>query len=59
MKKRRIGVLIKNVTLKKQIEAEKIKLKGEHIHDVKKYLRKHGLIRVGNCGPRRYNAKNI
>jgi len=51
MKKRRIGVLIKNVTLKKQIESEKIKLKEEHIHEVKKYLRKHGLIRVGTTAP--------
>lgn len=51
MKKRRVGVLIKNVTVKKMIEAEKIKLKGEHIHDVKKYLRNHGLIRVGTTAP--------
>ena len=50
-KRRRVGVLIKNKTLRKQIENKKAQLKEIHIHDVKKYLRKHGLIRVGTSAP--------
>ena len=50
-KRRRVGVLIKNKTLRKHIEDKKNKLKEIHIHDVKKYLRKHGLIRVGTSAP--------
>lgn len=51
IKNRRIGVLIKNKTLRKNIEDKKAQLKEIHIHDVKKYLRKHGLIRVGTSAP--------
>ena len=51
IKNRRVGVLIKNKTLRKNIEDKKAQLKEIHIHDVKKYLRKHGLIRVGTSAP--------
>ena len=51
IKKRRIGVLIKNKTLRKNIDNKKAELKKIHIHDVKKYLRKRGLIRVGTAAP--------
>ena len=50
-KNRRVGVLIKNKTLRKQIEDQKAGFKKTHIHAVKKYLRKHGLIRVGTSAP--------
>ena len=50
-KKRRVGVLIKNKTLRKKIEEKKKELKKTPINDVKKYLRKHGFIRVGTPAP--------
>ena len=37
--------------MRKNIENQKAGFKKTHIHDVKKYLRKHGLIRVGTAAP--------
>jgi len=51
LKRRRVGVLIKNKTIKKIIEEQKMQLKKKHIHIVKKNLRFRGLIRIGTAAP--------
>jgi len=51
LKKRKIGVLIKNKTVRKKIEDKKSQLKTTHIHEVKKYLRNHGFIKAGTPAP--------
>jgi len=50
-KKRIIGVLVKNKTMKKRIQNDIQILKKTSIHDIKKYLRKHGLIKMGSAAP--------
>ena len=52
LKKRTIGIMIKNKTLKKKIIDKKQKLQKTSIYDVKKYLRKRGLIKVGSAAPK-------
>ncbi len=48
---RKVGVLIKdNKTRKKIIEAQK-ELKRTSMPDIKKYLKHHGLIKVGTTAP--------
>ena len=37
--------------MRKKIEEKKSELKKTHIHDVKKYLRKHGFIKAGTPAP--------
>lgn len=50
-KRRIIGVLVKNKTMKKKIQNDIQILKKTSIHDIKKYLRKHGLIKMGSAAP--------
>ena len=47
----RIGVLIPNKTIRTQILAKKQKIRETPIEDVRKYLIKNGLIRVGSSCP--------
>ena len=47
----KIGVLIKNNKARKTIKKEITNLKKKSINNVKKYLRKHNLIRIGSPAP--------
>ena len=51
IKKRKVGLLIKNSQTRKNIMLAHKELKVKPLHDVKKYLREHGLIRVGSSCP--------
>ena len=51
MKNRKIGVLVKNRTMKKNVQKELAHLKNDPIFGIKKYLRKHGLLRIGTPAP--------
>ena len=51
LKRRKIGVLIKNLTMKKEIQKELQRLKKEPLHNIKKNLQKKGLIRIGSFAP--------
>jgi len=47
----KVGVLIKNKTLRNRITTEKQLLKQKPIEDIKRHLMKNGLIRVGTTAP--------
>jgi hypothetical protein len=47
----KVGVLISNRTLRKTISTQALHLKQTPIAEVKRYLVKHGLIRVGTASP--------
>jgi hypothetical protein len=47
----RVGVLVSNRTIRNQIQSQCQALKETPIEDVKKYLVKHGFIRVGSSTP--------
>jgi len=47
----KVGVLIKNRNSRKTIKKEISNLKKKSINNVKKYLRKHNLIRIGSSAP--------
>ena len=47
----KVGVLISNRTIRKTISTQALHLKQTPIADVKRYLVKHGLIRVGTASP--------
>ena len=48
---RTISVLIKGSTMRKKINQEKIMLSKKSIHDIKNYLKKHGLLKAGSSCP--------
>jgi len=47
----KIGVLIKNRTMKKKIQKDLEDLKDAPLFGIKKYLRRHGLLRIGTPAP--------
>jgi hypothetical protein len=49
--KPKVSVLISNKTIRNNISTKKQLLKQHSIHDIKKYLIKHGFIRVGTATP--------
>lgn len=49
--KNRVGILIKNKKTRKNIEKEMTTLKKKSMNQIKKYLRKHNLIRIGSPAP--------
>ena len=49
--KRKVSVLIKNNKTKKSIIAEHNSLKEESIHNIKKYLKSHNLLKSGSIAP--------
>jgi len=49
--KNRVGVLIKNRKTRKNIEKEMNTLRKKSMNQVKKYLRKHNLIKIGCAAP--------
>ena len=46
-----VGVLIKNRLARKTVKKEVSHLKKKSINNIKKYLRKHNLIRIGSSAP--------
>ena len=50
-KYRKVGVLIKNQKTKKNVLQAQKELKKTPITDVKQYLKKHGMIKVGSTAP--------
>jgi len=48
---RKVGVLIKNKQTRKNIINTQKELKKTNITDVRKYLRQHGMIKVGSTCP--------
>lgn len=49
--KPKVSVLISNKTIRNNISTKKQLLKQHSIHEIKKYLIKHGFIRVGSATP--------
>ena len=49
--KNRVGVMIKNRITRKNIEKEMTTLKKKSMNQIKKYLRKHNLIKIGSSAP--------
>ena len=49
--KNRVGVLIKNKKTRKNIKKEMDTLRKKSMNQVKKYLRKHNLIKIGSSAP--------
>lgn len=50
-KSRKISILLKNSSTRKQILSAQKELKREDINKMKEYLRNHNLIKVGSCAP--------
>jgi hypothetical protein len=48
---RNVGVLVSNRTIRKGITTKKQLMKQTPIHEIRKYLVKHGLIKVGTTAP--------
>lgn len=49
--KNRVGILIKNKKTRKNIEKEMNILKKKSMNQIKRYLRKHNLIKIGSSAP--------
>ena len=49
--KNRVGVLIKNKKTRKNVKKEMETLRKKSMNQVKKYLRKHNLIKIGSSAP--------
>ena len=47
----KVGVLVKNKTTRKIIKNEVNVLKKKSIQEVKEYLRKHNLVKIGSNAP--------
>tara|TARA_Y100000389_G_C17425760_1_gene499427 strand:- start:118 stop:1182 length:1065 start_codon:yes stop_codon:yes gene_type:complete len=47
----KVGVLVKSALTRKKVKDEQKVLKERSLSDVKKYLKKHNLIRAGTCAP--------
>ena len=52
IKNRIVRVIIKNKTMKKKVEDKKIQLKKKSIYEIKKHLRRKGLIKIGSAAPK-------
>jgi multimeric flavodoxin WrbA len=50
-KNNRVGVLVKNRKTRKQVKSEHGKLQKTSLQDIKNYLVKHNLIKVGSNAP--------
>ena len=55
---KKIGVLIKNHHTRKRIEKERNQLNYTSMYEVKDYLRRHGLLKIGSTAPD-YLLRNI
>ena len=47
----KVGVLVSNKTMRKQVDTKKVMLQQTPIQDVKKFLIKNGFIKVGSVAP--------
>ena len=51
LKKRTVSVLLKDANTRRRVSAAKNNLEKSDIRDVKRYLRHHGLVKVGTTAP--------
>ena len=49
-----VSVLVKNNKTRKKIKNEHSTLKAKPIEDIKRYLRRHNLIKIGSTAPEKY-----
>ena len=50
-RKRKVGILIKSRETRRKIKKEHSLLKKKNLYDIRLYLKKHGLIKVGSAAP--------
>ena len=46
-----VGVLVKNKRTRKKIKRDVDVLKTTKLHDIKSYLKRHNLIKIGSAAP--------